>query len=152
MCHVVVLITPIPPLLVLVGLSPFETQHICPLMRCTMSILAHVYSYMLYHAELELKEPTEQAQAEDLANLALDQGKPRCIQPVLLVFYFESLLYILSFLLCIKSIGTVWHHSCILFILPELSLTTHLVVVTCLQMLGVVVRFHRDRMAWRPLG
>jgi hypothetical protein len=39
----------------------------------------------------------EQAQAEDPTNLALDQGKPQCIQPMLLVFYFESLLYVISF-------------------------------------------------------
>jgi hypothetical protein len=39
----------------------------------------HVYSYMLDHANLELDKPTEQAQAEDLTNLALDQGKPQCI-------------------------------------------------------------------------
>jgi hypothetical protein len=52
---------------------------------------------MLDCAELELKEPMEQAQAEDPTNLALDQGKPQCIQPMLLVFYFESLLYVISF-------------------------------------------------------
>jgi hypothetical protein len=34
---------------------------------------------MLDHVESELEEPMEQAQAEDLANLVLDQGKPQCI-------------------------------------------------------------------------
>jgi hypothetical protein len=34
---------------------------------------------VLDHVELDLKELTEQAQAKDPANLALDQGKPRCI-------------------------------------------------------------------------
>jgi hypothetical protein len=29
--------------------------------------------------EAELEKPTEQAQAEEFTNLALDQGKPRCI-------------------------------------------------------------------------
>jgi hypothetical protein len=53
-------------------------------MHCTMRILAHVYSYMLDHAEPELEEPTEQAQAEDSANLALYQGKPWCIPPCFL--------------------------------------------------------------------
>jgi hypothetical protein len=48
-------------------------------MHCTISISAHVYSYALDHAEPELEEPMQQAQAEDLTNLALDQGKPRCI-------------------------------------------------------------------------
>jgi hypothetical protein len=33
----------------------------------------------LDHAEATLKEATEQAQAEDPANLVLDQGKPRYI-------------------------------------------------------------------------
>jgi hypothetical protein len=44
-----------------------------------MLISAHVYLYTLDHVEPELKKPTEQAQAEDLANLVLDQDKPRCI-------------------------------------------------------------------------
>jgi hypothetical protein len=70
---------------------------------------------------------------------------------MLIVFYFESLLYVLSFLLCIKSIGTIWQRRCILVILSELSLTTPLVVVSHWQMLGVMVRFVRDRVAWRPL-
>jgi hypothetical protein len=65
------------------------------LMHCTIFLSAHVCSYMLDHAEPELKESTEQAQAEDLTNLALDQGKLRCIQPILLVFKFESLFYVL---------------------------------------------------------
>jgi hypothetical protein len=30
-------------------------------------------------------------------NLVLDQGKPWCIQPMLIVFNFESLLYVLPF-------------------------------------------------------
>jgi hypothetical protein len=37
-------------------------------MYCTTSISAHVYSYTLDHAEPELEEPLEQAQAEDLTN------------------------------------------------------------------------------------
>jgi hypothetical protein len=41
---------------------------------------------MLDHTELGLEEPTEQAQAEDLTNLALDQGKPQCITPLSLTF------------------------------------------------------------------
>jgi hypothetical protein len=44
------------------------------LMHCTILPLAHIRSFMLGHAELEFLEPTEQAQAEDLANLALNQG------------------------------------------------------------------------------
>jgi hypothetical protein len=42
-------------------------------------LLAHSYAIVIYHAKLEFGEPTEQAQAEDLTNLALDQDKPRCI-------------------------------------------------------------------------
>jgi hypothetical protein len=45
-------------------------------------LLVHIWLvYMLDHAEPELREPTEQVQAEDLTNLVLDQGKPRCITP-----------------------------------------------------------------------
>jgi hypothetical protein len=47
------------------------------LMHCTIFVSAHACSYTLDHAELELEEPMEQALAEDLTNLALDQGKPR---------------------------------------------------------------------------
>jgi hypothetical protein len=49
------------------------------LIHCTMLLSAHVCSYTLDHAESKLEEPMEQAQGEDPANLALDQGKPRCI-------------------------------------------------------------------------
>jgi hypothetical protein len=43
-------------------------------------------SYTVDHAEAELKEPMEQAQAEEFTNLALNQGKPRCITPTSLTF------------------------------------------------------------------
>jgi hypothetical protein len=36
--------------------------------------------FAIDHVELELEEPTEQAQVEDLDNLVLNQGKPRCIE------------------------------------------------------------------------
>jgi hypothetical protein len=49
------------------------------LIHCTILLSAHVFSYMLDHAEPELEEPTQQAQAEDPTNLALDQVKHRCI-------------------------------------------------------------------------
>jgi hypothetical protein len=81
-------------------------------MDCTMLLSTHIYAYVLDNAELELEELMEQAHSEDPANLALDQGKLQCIWPIVLVFYFESLIYVL-FWLCIKSIGTLWHHSCI---------------------------------------
>jgi hypothetical protein len=48
-------------------------------MHCTMLLSDHLYAYTLDHTVLELGEPMEQAQAEDLTNLALDQGKPWCI-------------------------------------------------------------------------
>jgi hypothetical protein len=32
--------------------------------------------FTIDHAELELEEPTEQAQVEDFTNLDLNQGKP----------------------------------------------------------------------------
>jgi hypothetical protein len=49
------------------------------LIHCTILPLTHIRSFTLGHAELEFGEPMEQAQAEDLANLALKQCKPRCI-------------------------------------------------------------------------
>jgi hypothetical protein len=51
-------------------------------MHCIIMLLAHIWLiYLLGHlyAELELDEPTERVQVEDFTNLALDQGKPRCI-------------------------------------------------------------------------
>jgi hypothetical protein len=35
--------------------------------------------FVIDHAELELEEPTEQAQVEDFTNLDLNKGKPRYI-------------------------------------------------------------------------
>jgi hypothetical protein len=49
------------------------------LIHCTILFPAPVWSYTLHHVELELKEQIEQTQAEDPANLALDQGKSQCI-------------------------------------------------------------------------
>jgi hypothetical protein len=49
------------------------------LMHCTILPLSHIRSFMLGHTEPEFGEPVEQAQAENLTNLALDQGKPWCI-------------------------------------------------------------------------
>jgi hypothetical protein len=41
--------------------------------------LAHICPFTLDHVEPELGEPTKQVSVEDPTNLALDQGKPRCI-------------------------------------------------------------------------
>jgi hypothetical protein len=48
-------------------------------MHCTILLVANVCSYTIDRAEPELEEPMEQAQAENLTNLALDKGKPGCI-------------------------------------------------------------------------
>jgi hypothetical protein len=40
---------------------------------------ARIYAYAIDHVEPKLEESMKQAQAEDLTNLALDQGKPWCI-------------------------------------------------------------------------
>jgi hypothetical protein len=48
-------------------------------MHCILCVVCHTCTFAIDHAELELKEPTEQAQVEDITNLELDQGKPRCI-------------------------------------------------------------------------
>jgi hypothetical protein len=39
--------------------------------------------------ELELEEPTKQAQVEDFTNLDLNQDKPRCINQCSLSFIFK---------------------------------------------------------------
>jgi hypothetical protein len=57
------------------------------LMHCTMLISAHLYSYMLDHAEPKSEEPMEQAQVEDPANPELTQGKPQCILPIIPGFF-----------------------------------------------------------------
>jgi hypothetical protein len=59
------------------------------LLHCTMLLLAHVCPYTLDHVKAELEEPTKQAQAEDPTNLALDQGNPQCIPPIILGFSFN---------------------------------------------------------------
>jgi hypothetical protein len=66
------------------------------LMHCTIFLLAHICSYTLDHAKPELEKLTEQAQVEDPANnLALDQGKLRCIPPILLGFSFNRYNYVI---------------------------------------------------------
>jgi hypothetical protein len=57
-------------------IASYELKH---LMHCTILPLARIHSFTLGHAELEFGEPIEEAQAKDLTNLALDQGKLRCI-------------------------------------------------------------------------
>jgi hypothetical protein len=56
-------------------------------------LLAHIQSFYALdqvRAEPELKLQVEQDRVEAITNLALDQGKPQCIKPILLDFYFES--------------------------------------------------------------
>jgi hypothetical protein len=80
------------PLLYNNMLSAYCFHHVALayLSHCITWLLAHVCSYALDHVVLEFEEPTEPAQVEEFTNLDLDQGKPRCIKPILLVFYFES--------------------------------------------------------------
>jgi hypothetical protein len=61
-------------------------------MHCTILFSAHVCANTLDHVEPKVEEPTEQAQVEDLTNIALDQGKPRCIPPIILDFSFNHFL------------------------------------------------------------
>jgi hypothetical protein len=58
-----------------------------------MLTLAHIqpfYALDQVYAEPELEVQAERAQVEASTNLELDQGKLRCIKPILIVFYFES--------------------------------------------------------------
>jgi hypothetical protein len=45
-------------------------------MNYTMLFLAHICSFTIDHVEPKLEELMEQAQTEELTNLALDQGNP----------------------------------------------------------------------------
>jgi hypothetical protein len=58
------------------------------LMHCTILPLAHMRSFTLGPTEPKSEVQAEQAQIEEFTNLTLDQGKPPCIKPILLVFYF----------------------------------------------------------------
>jgi hypothetical protein len=61
--------------------------------HCIMVTLAHMqhfYALDQVYVEPELEVQAERAQVEASTNLELDQGKTRCIQPILLVFYFKS--------------------------------------------------------------
>jgi hypothetical protein len=62
-------------------LSAYCFHHIglAYLSHCIIWLLTHVCSYVLDHVVSKFEEPTEQVQVEDLTNLALDQGKSRCI-------------------------------------------------------------------------
>jgi hypothetical protein len=61
--------------------------------HCIMLTLAHIqhfYALDQVFTQSELEVQAERAQVEASTNLELDQGKPQCIKPILLVFYFES--------------------------------------------------------------
>jgi hypothetical protein len=52
----------------MIDLEPYALHHF---------LIAHIW--LIYPLGQVYAEPVEQAQVEDLTNLALDQGKPRCI-------------------------------------------------------------------------
>jgi hypothetical protein len=60
-----------------------------------MSCLHHVNYNLLLHSLDHVREEqksevqSEQAQVEEFTNLALDQGKSRCIPPIILGFSFN---------------------------------------------------------------
>jgi hypothetical protein len=56
-------------------------------------ISTHTYAYMLDHAEPRSEVQAEQALVEAITNLALDQGKLRCIPPIFLDFWFSINIY-----------------------------------------------------------
>jgi hypothetical protein len=61
------------------AISVFASLLYLHIMHCILLLVAHICSYTLDHAEPELEELTEQAQAKEFTNLDLDQGKPQCI-------------------------------------------------------------------------
>jgi hypothetical protein len=66
-------------------------------MHCIMLALAHIwlfYKLDQVHTEPESEVQAEQAQVEAITNLALDQGKTRCITPPSLIFILNYNLYV----------------------------------------------------------
>jgi hypothetical protein len=64
----------------MIRLLVFRISLILHLMHCIILLLAHIrLFYTLDHAEPEPEVQVEQAQAEVVTNLVLDQGEPRCI-------------------------------------------------------------------------
>jgi hypothetical protein len=64
-------------------------------MHCTILLSAHSCAFAMDHTELELKELMEQAQAEDITNLAWIKAIPGAFNQCSLSFIFESLLFVL---------------------------------------------------------
>jgi hypothetical protein len=52
--------------------------------------MAHTWSYTIDPMEPVVEELTESALAEESANTELTEGKPLCISPIFLDFYFKS--------------------------------------------------------------
>jgi hypothetical protein len=64
----------------MIRLLLFRISLILHLMHCIILLLAHIrLFYMLDHVEPEPKVQVEQAQAQVVTNLVLDQGEPWCI-------------------------------------------------------------------------
>jgi hypothetical protein len=68
------------------------------IMSCLYHTNCSTFIHSLDHVrkEPESQVQPKQAQVEE-TNADPDQSKPRCIQPMLIVFYFEYWLYVLSF-------------------------------------------------------
>jgi hypothetical protein len=52
----------------------------------TLALIQPFYALDHVRVEPDSEVQAEQTQVEAITNLDLDQGKPRCIQPILLVF------------------------------------------------------------------
>jgi hypothetical protein len=70
-------------------------------MHRIMLLSAHMCSYTLDLVKPKLEELTKQAQAEEATNTELTEGKPRCIPPIFLDFWFSIIIYV-TVCLCIK--------------------------------------------------
>jgi hypothetical protein len=74
--------------------------------------MAHTWSYTIDPVEPMVEELTEPAPAEESANTELTEGKPQCIPPILLDFYFKSVFYVT--IVCALSLHKLyWHRRCI---------------------------------------
>jgi hypothetical protein len=68
------------------AISVIESYALKHLIHCTILLPAYSCAFAIDHAEPESEVQAEQAQAENITNLALDQGKPRYINQCSLSF------------------------------------------------------------------
>jgi hypothetical protein len=62
-------------------------------MHCILCVVSHTCTFAIDHAELELKEPTEQAQVEYFTNIDLG-SRQASVHPIkVLILYIINFIY-----------------------------------------------------------